>query len=318
MKAMATPSCKSIDDLMLVDLSDPTPAKNEVRVRVRGSSINPIDYNLIKGNTKLLHGKTIPLVVGYDFSGEVDAIGEGVSEFKVGERVFGFLAYSGSNYQGAFAEKIVANVTTISKAPASISDEEAGSCPTSALTALRCVRMAMAGSTSKTILVNGASGGVGTYAIQIAHLLGAKVSAVCSESSAEYVKSLGAEIVVDYQKTPISSLKERYGAIFDVASNLSFFKTRHLLEPRGQFITLLPSVTTIGGILLSPFLSQKCSMILVKSVAQDMKQIAQWIDERKLKTPVEKTFPLNDLAAAFHRYEKGSIKGKIAISISGV
>lgn len=318
MKAMATPSCESVDQLILIDLPEPAPAKNEVRVRVRASSINPIDYNLITGETKLLHGKTRPLVVGYDFAGEIDALGSGVTEFKIGDRVFGFLAYSGKNYQGAFAEKIVANVQTITKAPTSISLEEAGSCPTSALTALRCIRIAMASGASKTILVNGASGGVGSYAVQIAHILGFKVSAVCSESSAEYVKSLGADIVIDYQKNPISTLNGSYGAVFDVNSSLSFFKTRHLLEPGGQFITLLPSASTIGGLLLSPFLSQKCSLILVKSIAQDLKQVAQWIDEKRLKTPIEKTYPLKDLGAAFHHYKKGKIKGKIAISISGL
>ncbi len=318
MKAMATPSCESVDQLVLIDISEPAPAKNEVRVRVRASSINPIDYNLIIGETKLLHGKTRPLVVGYDFVGDIDALGNGVNEYKIGDRVFGFLAYSGKNYQGAFAEKIVANVQTISKAPTSISNEEAGSCPTSALTALRCVRIAIASGASKTMLINGASGGVGSYAVQIAKILGVKVSAVCSEGSAGYVKSLGAEIVIDYQKNPISTLKGSYGALFDVNSKLSFFKTRHLLEPDGQFITLLPSASTIGGILLSPFLSQKCSLILVKSIAQDLKQIAQWIDEKKLKTPIEKTYPLKDLAAAFHHYENGKIKGKISISISGV
>ena len=129
---------------------------------------------------------------------------------------------------------------------------------------------------------------------------------------------LGADIVIDYQKNPISTLNGSYGAVFDVNSSLSFFKTRHLLEPGGQFITLLPSASTIGGLLLSPFLSQKCSLILVKSIAQDLKQVAQWIDEKRLKTPIEKTYPLKDLGAAFHHYKKGKIKGKIAISISGL
>ena len=273
---------------------------------------------MVIGETKLLHARNRPLVVGYDFAGEIDEIGANVSDYKIGDNVFGFLAYSGKNNQGAFAEKVVANIQTISKVPTSISLEEAASCATSALTALRCIRIAMNRESSRTILINGASGGVGSYAVQIAKIFGFEVSAVCSDGSFEFVKSLGADTVIDYRKNPISTLTGTYGSIFDINSNLSFFKTRHLIERGGQFTTLLPSSATIGGLILSPFLSQKCSMILVKATTQDLKQIAQWIDENRLKTPIEKTYPLKELGAAFERFRKGGNKGKIAISISGV
>ncbi|MGZ3697654.1 MAG: NAD(P)-dependent alcohol dehydrogenase [Bdellovibrionota bacterium] len=315
MKAMAVPSYGSVDRLTLTDLPDPTPAQGEVRVRVRGTAVNPADFKVITGKVKMLHGRNFPLVTGYDYAGEIDALGEGVEGFKTGDRVFGFLPYSGKNRQGTFAEMIVAPATTLAKMPASLPFEQVGSSATAALTALQALRGALAKAPGKRVLINGASGGVGSYAVQIAKILGANVTATCSAGSMQFVKSLGADEVLDYAKTPVDQLQSKFSVVFDVVSNLSFFKARRLLESGGRFVTLLPSASVIGGLLLRPVLSQKCSFVIVKSVRRELQEVAQWMEEKRLKPPIDKTFPLKDVAQAIERLEKGGVRGKIAVTI---
>jgi NADPH:quinone reductase-like Zn-dependent oxidoreductase len=314
MKAMAVKSYGPIEHLTLIDIAEPAAGKNEVRVRVRGSSVNPADLKVITGKVKVLHGRNFPLVVGYDFAGEVDAIGEGVAEFKMGDRIFGFLPYSGSNRQGAFSEKISVPTASIARMPDSLAFENGGTVATAALTALQGLRSITPGA-GKKVLINGASGGVGCYAVQIARLLGASVTATCSAGAMEFVQSLGAERVVDYRQTSLPELKERYEIILDVAAKLPFFKVRHLLEAQGRFISLLPSLSVIGGILLRPFLGQKCSFLVVKSIGRDLAQIARWIEEKKLAVPVDKIYSLKNVADAIRHLEKGGVKGKIGITI---
>jgi NADPH:quinone reductase len=315
MKAMAIKSYGSIDSLELMEIPERVPGANEVRVKVIGSALNPADSKVITGKIKFLHGRKFPLVVGYDFAGEIDLVGSGVTSFKVGDRVFGFLPYGITNNQGAFCEKIVAKVGAISKVPTSLTFEQAASCSTAALTALQGLRKTLSKQNRKKILINGASGGVGVFAVQIAKILGATVTATCSSGSIELVKSLGADEVIDYRKTPALEISSTYNVVFDVASNLSFFKARKLLKSGGRYVTLLPSPVVMGGVMLSPILNQKCSMVMVKSIDKDLKQISQWIDEKRLKIPIEKTYPLKDLAQALHRLDKGGIQGKIAITI---
>jgi NADPH:quinone reductase-like Zn-dependent oxidoreductase len=316
MKAMAIESYGAVDQLKWVEIQEPTPAPDEVRVRVRASAINPADIKVITGEVKLLHGRKFPLVVGYDYAGEIDAVGQNVKGFKMGDRVFGFLPYSGKNNQGAFSEKIVVGSKTLSQYPITLSFEEAASIPTTALTALRGLRVALGGKLKPHILVNGASGGVGSSVVQIARIMGAQVTATCSESSKDYVKSLGAEEVIDYRKTPVLSLGKKYSAIYDVASNLSFFKARSLLLPGGHFVSLLPSPSVIGGIILSPFMREKCSLIMTRSINVDLKQISGWLEEKRLKPSVDKVFTWQDLVKAIQYFERGGIRGKVAITVN--
>lgn len=315
MKAMAIKSYGSIDSLELIEIPERKPGANEVRVKVIGSALNPADSKVLTGKIKFLHGRKFPLVVGYDFAGEIDLVGGGVTSFKVGDRVFGFLPYSMSNNQGTFCEKIIAKVGAISKIPTALTFEQAASCATAPLTALQGLRKTLMKQNGKRILINGASGGVGAFAVQMAKILGAHVTATCSSGSVEFVKSLGADEVIDYRKTPALEMTSTYNVVFDVASNLSFFKARKLLERGGRYVTLLPSPAVMGGVLISPVLSQKCSMVMVKSIDKDLEQISKWVDEKRLRIPIEKTYPLKDLAQALHHLDKGGVQGKIAITI---
>ena len=253
MKAMATKSYGPLDRLEMMDLPAPDAGPRQIRVNVHASSINPADIKVITGQVKFLHGRNFPLVLGYDFAGEVDTVGSEVSDFKAGDKVFGFLPYGMGNRQGAFSEKIVANAQRVSKMPETLGFEEAASCATAALTALQALRPALAAG-GRSVFIHGGSGGVGSYAVQIARLLGAtSITATCSDRSVDFVKSLGAGEVLDYRKLSLSDLQSRYAVLFDVASNLSFFKVRRLLEPDGSYVRLLPSPAVLFGALLSPF-----------------------------------------------------------------
>ena len=315
MKTMAIKSYGPVDQLQWNDIPEPTPGNHEVRVRVRATSVNQADSKVITGKVKMLHARNFPMVVGYDFAGEIDALGSDVREFKIGDRVFGFLPYGGKNRQGAFGEKVVAKVNAISLIPASLSFEQAGVVPTAALTALQGLRTAIAQAPGKKVLINGASGGVGSFAVQIASILGTTVTAISSSGSADFVRALGAKEVIDYKKTSLNEINDRYSVIFDVASNLSFFKARHLLEAGGRFLSLLPSASVIGGILLRPVMKEKCSFVMVKCVDRDLQEVAQWIEQNRLKTPIEKTYSLENVVQAIHHLDKGGVKGKIAITI---
>lgn len=315
MKVLATSSYGSIDRLQIMEIPEPTPGPGQVRVLVHGTAVNPADFKVITGKVKFLHGRNFPLVMGYDFAGEIETVASGVTDYKIGDRVFGFLAYGVGSRQGAFGEKIVANIQNIAKVPDSLSLMEAGTSATAALTALQGMRASLDGTPGKQVLIHGASGGVGCYAVQIAHILGAKVTATCSAGSTEFVKSLGADEVLDYRKVSPADLRDKYDVFFDVVSNQSFFKVRHLLKPGGRFVTLLPSPSAIAGLLLSPFLPAKCRMVMVKCKSEDLKQVAQWFEEKRLKAPIDRTFPLQEVAQAIHQLEKGGVRGKIAISV---
>jgi NADPH:quinone reductase-like Zn-dependent oxidoreductase len=315
MKVMASQSYGPLDQVRLTEIPEPTPGKGEVRVRVHASSVNPADYKTITGEAKILHGRNFPLVMGYDFAGVIDAVGEGVSDFRTGERVFGFLPYSGSNRQGAFGEKIVARTEAIAKIPDGVSFESAGASATAALTALQGLYPSREAISGKRVLVHGASGGVGSYAVQIARLWGAEVVATCSAGNAPFVKSLGASEVLDYRKVDVTQLQQKFAMLFDVAANLSYFKVRHLIQAGGRYVTLLPSASAIGGLLLRPVLSQKCAMVIVKSRPEHLTEVAGWLADGRVKSAIGQSYPLEKLPEALQCLKSGGVSGKLVIKI---
>jgi NADPH:quinone reductase-like Zn-dependent oxidoreductase len=317
MKAYGVDSYGPIERIHLVELPEPEPGPGQVRIRVRASAVNPADLKVITGEVKFLHGRGFPLVTGYDFAGDVDKAGPGVAELKPGDRVFGFLSYGGGNKQGAFGEKIVARADSIARMPQSLDYPQAASAPTAALTALQGLRPALEGRPGKRVLVHGASGGVGVYALQIARLLGASsVTATCSAGAAEFVRGLGATEVLDYRQVELAALRERFDFLFDVVSNQSYFRVCRLLNPGGTYLTLLPSASSVSGYLVSPLLGSRCRMVIVKARASDLEQVARWFDEKRLTAPVDRTYPLPELAAALARLQQGGVRGKIAVDCS--
>lgn len=314
MRAMILDRYGAIDDLRAGELPDPVPGPLDVLVRVRGAAINPADVKVITGEAKILHARRFPMVVGYDFAGEVERA-EPATGFRSGESVYGFLPYNGSNTQGSFAELVSVPASTIAPMPKRASFVEAASCATSAVTALQGMRAQLERGAGQRVLVHGASGGVGSYAVQLARIYDAHVTGTCSKANLDYVRELGAHDVVDYRETELSALAPPFDLIVDVVSNTSFGRIRSILRPGGLYVTLLPSAGLLTGFVASLFTSKRCRMVIVKPKREDLARVKEYIDAGRMRTPVAETAPLAGLVAALHRFQAASVRGKFAIEV---
>ncbi|MBT8491561.1 MAG: NAD(P)-dependent alcohol dehydrogenase [Deltaproteobacteria bacterium] len=312
MKALAVPAFGPVTSLEEVEL-DP-PAASGVRVSIHASSLNQADIKVITGKDggRFLHAARFPLVPGFDFSGVVEG-GEG---FDAGTEVFGHLPYARSNRQGTFAELIDVPADSIAAKPASVTHAEAAAAATTGLTALQALRDLGAQREGMKVLINGASGGVGSFAVQIAKLLGASVTAVCSAGKADFVTELGADRVVDYRTQSVLELDHKFDIVFDCAASLSFWKCRRLLESGGTYITTLPSPSAIAGLGLGWVVGRRCKLVIVKSKAADLQQLATWLEAGQLSSPLDKTvsWSRDNLIEALEMLAKGAVRGKIAVN----
>lgn len=301
--------------LAVHDWPRPEPGPHEVRVRVRAAALNPKDAFLRKGRFRWLARAPLPRLVGHDFAGEIDACGRDVAGYSAGDRVFGFLPWSGR--RGTLAEHVVARVGTFAKM-GSLSFVDAAAMPIAAQTALQALRDLACVTRDDDVLVNGASGGVGTYAVQIAKHLGAHVTTASSEANLALCRSLGADATLDYRKDDV--LGGRHRVVFDVMGNLGFAKASRALVPGGVYVSTVPS----AGILvdeartrLSPFAGTKrAALVVVRSREADLATLARWAEEGALRSVVDATFALDEHAAAFARLESRRARGKIVITIA--
>jgi NADPH:quinone reductase-like Zn-dependent oxidoreductase len=318
MRAFATDRFGELSELRLQNLPKPSPGPGELLVQVRASAVNPADLKVLSGRgpAKFLHAARFPLILGYDFSGTVEALGAGVRGRAVGDEVFGFLPYSRKNRSGAFAEYLCAAQDSVGRKPGAVSHEEAAASATAACTALQGFRDQARLAAGQAVLVNGASGGVGVYAVQIAKALGARAFATASAGKADLVKDLGAERVYDYKTTPLGQIGERFEMFFDVASNSSFAAAARLLKPGGTYVTLVPSPALLASAARSLFTSKRCRFVIVQSRAADLEQLARWFDEGKLKAGVERSYPLAEVPLALQRLASGEARGKLAITVA--
>ena len=320
MKAVAIPRYGLPDRFELVDVEPPALADDSALVRVRAVSINPADW----------YGIVPPLAVrpttgfrrprsdrtGIDFAGTVEAVGKDVAHVAPGDAVFG-------SKSGALAELIAVKDAIVEK-PATISFEEAAGVGVAASTALQGLRDRAQVRPGRKVLVNGASGGVGTFAVQIAKHLGAEVTAVCSSRNVETVRSLGADRVVDYTQEDFTASGERYDVCFDVAGSRSWSDLRRVLAadakvlivgaPKGGRI-LGPLRRIVGFKLSSLRGSQKASFFLAKTNRADMQLLADLLADGTIRTVVDRRFPLEQAADAFRYLGEGHARGKIVITL---
>jgi NADPH:quinone reductase-like Zn-dependent oxidoreductase len=219
MKAMATEKA-GLESLKVHELPDPEAAAGEVRVRVRHAAINPADAKVLQGELvgRILHGKQSPVVVGYDYCGVIDQVGPGTSGWKVGDLVCGFLPYSRSTRRGCFAERVVVRGEHCAQVPEGLDPRVAAALPTGGVTAIQCLRDIGRLQAGGSVLIVGAAGGVGCFAVGTAHRLGAKVTAVCSTPAIELVRSLGADEVIDRSTEDPLARKASYDVILDAAA----------------------------------------------------------------------------------------------------
>lgn len=309
--------------LRVEEVAKPVPNDNQLLVRVRAVSLRFFDGAMLQGGVgRLLFGLRKPknTCPGSDFSGTVEAVGSNVTDFKPGDEVFGVRA-------GALAEYICvrADRAVIAK-PGNVSFEQAASIPT-ALVALQGLRDTGRLKPGQQVLINGASGGVGTFAVQIAKAFGAEVTGVCSTRNLDLVRSLGADHVIDYTKEDYTKGDRRYDLIYDLVSNRSFAERRRILKPGGICVQagvggsgvrkemLSHMVTQLSASLRSKFAKEKFVSFMVDFNKRDLGILRDLTESGKLSAALTKTYPLAETAAAYNYLQTGHARGKIAITL---
>jgi NADPH:quinone reductase-like Zn-dependent oxidoreductase len=288
----------------------PAPGKGEVRVAVRAASINPIDWKIRKGEMKLMSGSRFPMHVGGDFAGVIEAVGPGVTAWKIGDEVMGLGA---GMKGGAFAEAMIARVQDLVRKPAKVSFEE-GACLLVALAALQALRDVAQARAGMRVLINGCTGGVGLPAIQLAKAMGLHVTGTCSTQSVALARELGADEVIDYRKEDVVARGGRYDVILDLATSLGFAKARALLAPRGVYVDPAPTPARIvGSAIANLFRSQKLKVLLSAPKPADLERLQADLASGKLRTIVDRSFRLAEVVDAFRYAEKGGMVGKVVL-----
>jgi NADPH:quinone reductase-like Zn-dependent oxidoreductase len=324
MKAVVHCEYGSPDVLTLEEIEKPVPNDNQVLVRVRAASVNPLDLTirgpwLIRPILGLRKPKDTRL--GVDYAGTVEAVGKDVTQFKPGDEVFG-----GKN--GAIAEYIcVLADRAVTPKPANMTFEQAAAVPVAALTALQGLRDKGKIQPGQKVLINGASGGVGTFAVQIAKSFGAEVTGVCSTRNLDMVRSIGADHVIDYTKEDFTKTDQRYDLIYDLVGNHSFSERRRILNPNG--ICVMAGIGGAGwhdgmamrlagelnAYLRSRFVSQKFIAYIAQFNKKDMMVLADLMQSGKMTPVIDKTYKLNETRDALRYLETGHARGKVVISL---
>lgn len=318
MKAVLIRKFGPPDVMNIEEVDMPVVSGGQVLVRVHYSSVNPVDWKIRNGSLRFLTGSGFPMMLGFDVAGEVVNIGPGVTKFKMGDRVFGMLHF---RQCGAYAEYALAKENALALIPENLDFKEAAAVPLAALTAYQALHYKGRIKSGNTVLINGASGGVGSFAVQIAKAAGAVVTAVCGANNVERVIVLGADKVIDYGKHDFTGLPEKYDIVFDAVGKRSFFQTRRNLTATGRYISTLPNATNICSLSLVPLLSlfgyrKKSFLINVRPSGTDLSIIAGLIKQGKLLPLIDRVFTLDEIREAHAYSETGHAHGKIVIKVS--
>ena len=326
MKAMANMKYGPPDVLELAEVERPTPKDNEVLLKVHATSVNPADWHILRGDpyvSRLQLGLREPKdkVLGCDVAGRVETVGENVTMLRPGDEVFGSPFMHGF---GAFAEHLGISEDLLAPKPANLSFEQAAAVPLAASTALQGLRDHGRIEPGHKVLIVGASGGVGTFAVQIAKSFDAEVTGVCSTRNVEMVRTLGADHVIDYTKEDFAQSGRRYDLIFQLAGTLSPSECRVALTPKGILVLssgesdgrwIGPIGRIIKALVLSPFVSQKMLSFTVKPNKEDLLFLRQLIEGGKLAPVIDRTYPLAEVPEAIRYMETGHAQGKVVITI---
>ena len=303
------------DVLKIEEIPDPVPGPKEVLIRVHASSINPIDWKIRNGSLRFLIGRGFPKVLGFDLCGRVKSTGAGADKFQKGDWVY---ARSDRKTGQAYAELVVTSEDTLAIKPEALSAGAAAAIPLAGLTALQALRDHGGFQRGHNVLVLGASGGVGSFAVQIARALGATVTGVCSGANRELVMSLGARRVIDYRKENALEAGEKYNVIFDAVARYGFPKTRPLLTEEGSYVTTLPSLAVIFAMFIGNYFSRKKAQFFrVKPLGRDLELLSGLVAQGKLKPAIDSRFPLSQIAQAHRHSESHRAQGKIIVEIEG-
>jgi NADPH:quinone reductase-like Zn-dependent oxidoreductase len=313
--------------LELRDVDLPAVGDDELLVRVRAASVNPLDWHFMRGSpyvVRMIAGLSRPRPsvgqLGADMAGSVEAVGQNVTGFRPGDEVFG-----GTDARGTLAEYLsIGQDGAVLAKPASLTFEEAASVPVAAVTALQALRDKGRIQPGHKVLVNGASGGVGTFAVQIAKAFGAEVTGVCSTRNVEIAVSIGADQVIDYTREDFTQARGRYDLVVDIAGNRTLAETRRVLVPKGVLVAvggpnqgrwIGPLGRSVTLALRSPMVSQRMTFFLARQNKADLAVLGDLLEGGKVRPVLDRTYRLSDAAEAIAYLEGGHARGKIAITV---
>ena len=321
MKAIVYSNYGSPDVLKCEEIEKPTAGDDEVLIKVRAASVNPLDWHFMRGTpyiVRIMAGLRKPKVtrLGVDVAGQVEAVGRNVTQFKPGDEVFGAC-------RGAFAEYVCASESALVMKPDNVTFEQAASVPVAAFTALQGLRDKGHLQPGQKVLINGAAGGVGTFAVQIAKLFGADVTGVCSTRNVDMVRSIGADRVIDYTQEDFTKSGQRYDLFFDSVGNHSLLACRRVLNPKGIYIVvggpdgrwLGPLARMIKTLVLSWFVSQNLVMFLAKRSKEDLTIMHELMEAGKVTPVIDKRYRLSEVPEAIRYLQEGHARGKVVITL---
>jgi NADPH:quinone reductase-like Zn-dependent oxidoreductase len=315
-----------VANLKLAEIAKPTPTDDQILVKVHAASVNPLDWHFIEGTPKIMRAMGVGLRkpkdtrLGVDFAGTVETVGKNVTQFKAGDEVFG-------GRDGAFAEYVCPRADrAVTLKPANITFEQAASVNIAGITALQAVRDKGKVQPGQKVLINGASGGVGTFAVQIAKSFGADVTGVCSTRNLDMVRSLAADHVIDYTKEDFAKGDQRYDVILDNVPNHSLSECRRVLNPTGKYVMIGgggpndnrwigPFGRVIQALVVSPFVSQKMGMMMAELKKSDLAILGDMMQSGKVKPVIDRTYKLSELPEAIRYLEEGHARGKVVITV---
>lgn len=305
------------DKIIIGERPIPVPKPDDIKIKVIASSVNPIDWKLRKGLLKFFMRKQLPFITGADFCGVVEEIGKEVREFKVGDKVLG---QTPSFKGGACAEYCVVKEKNIVLKPANMTDEEGAGLSLAGQTSYQALIEQAKLKKNQHILIVGASGGIGQMALQIAHSIGAKITAVSSKKNHEFVKSLGADKVIDYKLCDFRKEKIKVDVIYDCVGQDTPYTCRDILKKKGCILSPAPSAKTLLPLLFAKLLSvinfsPSVYLVLLKTNQERLKALVSLVTQDKLKVTVDKVFPLSNTKEAHLYSESQRAKGKIIISL---
>jgi NADPH:quinone reductase-like Zn-dependent oxidoreductase len=322
MKAILRDAYGSIDVLRVEDTAKPVSGESEVLVRVLAAGVDQGVWHVMAGMPYAMRlagfGVRAPKnpLLGYDVAGRVEAVGANVGSFQPGDEVFG-------TCRGAFAEYAVARADRLAAKPGNVSFEQAAATPTSGYTALQAVRDHGKVEAGQRVLIIGAGGGVGTFAVQIAKADGAEVTGVCGPAKVELVRSIGADHVVDYTREEFADGPGRFDVILDIAGNRPLSQLRRALAPQGTLVIVggedagkwLGIRRQLRAAALSPFVGQKLGFFVAKQRSEDLEELRKLLDTGAVKPVVDRTFPLEEVPEAITYLRAGHARGKIVVTV---
>jgi NADPH:quinone reductase-like Zn-dependent oxidoreductase len=312
--------------LRLVSVARPVPGEHQVLLEVQAAAVNPLDWHYMRGTPYVMRigaGLREPQdpKLGVDVAGRVVAVGSKVTRFKPGDEVFG-------TAPGAFAQYALATDTKLVRKPAAVSFEQAAAVPVAALTALQGLRDKGQARPGDAVLINGASGGVGTFAVQIGRAMGLRVTGVCSGRNVARVRALGAERVIDYTREDFTRDGSRYDVVLDLVGNRGLLDVRRVMKPGGRYVLIGgggpndgrwigPLAKVLQITLLDPFVDQEFAMMLAKIDAADLEVLANMMREGKVVPVIDRRYALAQVPAAIDYLERGRARGKVIIDVAG-